>query len=380
MQYLLGPIIIGFLVLFCFILNKCKTLPHLYAGGSRFSYIDGLRGIASAIVVCAHAWRFEWTGIKNETFLSFDHPYNQAFGAIGVQTFFCITGFLFTGKLISNKNIDWHDFYMSRLKRIAPLYVFMVLLVVFTTIALSNNPTLDLIPKSFHLFLFDFIPLNYHAPGFNAKHILSMAWTLKYEWAFYFSLPFLSLFFTSIKNTVSLFLIAFIAMLCLFYTDPYNAWSFFVIGSALRFANGVNIKNRFISEVFFIIASIGLIYSASLDDPKFGYVRFLFMAIFFTSVIIGKPRFLASPALRLLGEISYSVYLLHLLVFLWFGKVLSALIGGVTINDFEFIMLTGCYCLVLVVVCTITFKKIEYPLLRKKESGKIIPPESNRRM
>lgn len=67
----------------------------------RYYFIDGLRGIAAICVFVGHSWRL---GVKG--FNLNDYSINSAsfIAALGVQVFFCITGFLFFDQIIKKIN------------------------------------------------------------------------------------------------------------------------------------------------------------------------------------------------------------------------------------------------------------------------------------
>ena len=94
----------------------------------RFNSIDGLRGYLAFFVFLHHAsiWYFylqtgKWALPPSNLYTQFGHS--------SVFLFFMITGFLFFSKLIDGRTqtIDWGKLFVSRLLRLAPLYLFWVL-------------------------------------------------------------------------------------------------------------------------------------------------------------------------------------------------------------------------------------------------------------
>ncbi|HFG3782180.1 TPA: acyltransferase family protein, partial [Escherichia coli] len=96
---------------------------HIDFSGKRYLHIDGIRGIAALLVVLNHAVfslsnnGFNPLSVNTSNFWVFAHA-----GDIGVQIFFCITGFLFFDKIIKTGNkINWEMFFVSRVKRLVPM-------------------------------------------------------------------------------------------------------------------------------------------------------------------------------------------------------------------------------------------------------------------
>ncbi len=90
----------------------------------------------------------------------------------------------------------------------------------------------------------------------------------------------------------------------------------------------------------------------------------LFVFVFFVSMILSKPKFLAKKFFVLTGDVSYSVYLNHsFLVAL--SYIFYAFFGKISLNIPIAIVI---YCFCSVMVCTLSFfsfKYIEYPFLKK---------------
>src|SRR5215467_13950377 len=93
----------------------------------RVQELDGLRGIAILLVLFTHFW-------PDRGFLSFFYPVATA-GWMGVDLFFCLSGFLITGILLDNLDAPhyFRNFYARRTIRIFPLYY----VVIFATMAIS---------------------------------------------------------------------------------------------------------------------------------------------------------------------------------------------------------------------------------------------------
>src|SRR5262245_4168116 len=91
--------------------------------------LDGLRGIAIALVVGFHAFRW---------------PAN---GALGVDLFFVLSGFLITTLLLEEHRsfgrIGLRRFYVRRVRRLYPALLLLLLALVAVTLAAGGFPSLD---------------------------------------------------------------------------------------------------------------------------------------------------------------------------------------------------------------------------------------------
>jgi peptidoglycan/LPS O-acetylase OafA/YrhL len=87
--------------------------------------LDGVRGIAVLLVLAFHAWPSQWT----------------AFGWMGVDLFFVLSGFLITGILADARDTAHRarTFYIRRILRIMPLY-YAVLILMFVVLPLVHRP------------------------------------------------------------------------------------------------------------------------------------------------------------------------------------------------------------------------------------------------
>lgn len=109
--------------------------------------------------------------------------------------FFCITGFFFD-KVIKSKDIDWGDFFVSRIRRVAPLYYLTSLLVFIIAASFSGFEFLnkESITTIAGLVTFNFIDNPMKIGGVSLVPLSSVTWTLVHEWRFYAVLPMVAIF------------------------------------------------------------------------------------------------------------------------------------------------------------------------------------------
>jgi len=159
----------------------------------RSSPIDALRGVLATAVVCHHFvvtyyWKLNGSWVRPES----DVLNNM--GVVPVSLFFMITGFLFFGK-IYRKTPDWVTILRSRVQRIMPLYIF-VMLIVFTISLGKTNFVIEFGGLGKEILKWGLF-LGGTFNGFaDSVHITAGAhWTLRYEWLFYISLPLIAAVF-----------------------------------------------------------------------------------------------------------------------------------------------------------------------------------------
>jgi exopolysaccharide production protein ExoZ len=140
--------------------------------------LQGLRGLAAILVVCAHAI----CTLHQKAGAAIDLGFTYALGGLGVQTFFAISGL---SMMLAHGN-DFalpgasQKFAMRRLGRIVPLY-WMTSLIYYLKLAFAHSA-----PGVLALLLsLGFIP--HQEPGQNfGSPVYGLGWTLQFEMFFYF--------------------------------------------------------------------------------------------------------------------------------------------------------------------------------------------------
>lgn len=319
----LNPLFAIFVLLIAYITGRIIILTYKRETTiGRYQTIDGLRGFLALSVFIHHSsiwYHFIQTGG------AWDAPksnlYNQL-GKTSVTLFFMITSFLFVSKLLNTKEkeFNWRYFFRSRIVRIAPMYYFSVLLIFFIVMLLSgwkmNIGIKEFIGSVFNWFVF-LISGDYKINNCEVTGIINagVTWSLSYELLFYFSLPTVALFILKIKPKM-VFVFISIVFILLFYfihsIDPNIVYSF--LGGAiapilLKYTPLKNKAEHVLSSIIVLICflSIGGFENTDSNASK------VFITIVFTYIALGNSLFglLKSPTLKLLGDISYSTYLLH---------------------------------------------------------------------
>lgn len=294
-------------------------------GQSVFRFdINGLRAIAVFFVVIFHYDRNILSG-----------------GFIGVDIFFVISGYLMTGVIsrrLESNSLSVYNFYLSRLNRILPGLLFLIITVLIFGFLFIEPMSYRLVGKhavSSLLFVSNIVyrnESNYFDMDSYNKYLLH-TWSLSVEWQFYLIYPiflFLISKVTSIESvkkivtgfTIILFIYGYYSSkqdnLSSYFFLQSRSWEMLLGGIAYFY------PFKFKKSVKFIIyyTSLLLLFLSAIyikqKDLWPGYLS-LFPTIS-TYLIIScsvKKNLLYNKILQYIGLRSYSVYLVHwpLLVF-----------------------------------------------------------------
>ena len=316
--------------------------------------MEGLRGFAVLLVffVHYHALFGQWVSVD-----SFAYQFSlflSNVGQSGVDLFFVLSGYLIYGAVIA-KHTNYLKFMKRRTQRIYPTFlaVFAIYLILSFVFPAENKISRE--PAKAVLYLAQNILL---LPGlFDIRPIITVAWSLSYEFFFYLLIPIL-VAVTRMRNWPKLHRSIFFIALALLYTAFCWAGSFphfrlimFISGillyEALHSFDLGKMTNRRTEWATFLLLAITLpaihtlSNSADLAHVWPGSGKFwsishqllLFGSFFiltftcFSSGALMKNLFSWTP-LRWLGNMSYSYYLIHGLTLKGLHLVLVAVFGA----------------------------------------------------
>ena len=323
--------------------------------------IDGLRGFLG-VSVFVHHTVVMWFFLQNGQWSPPPSRFIVHAGQTSVALFFMITSFLFWQRVIDlREKIDWASFIFARVFRLYPVYLFTLMLIVFFSFITANIKGYSgpvLMP------LLEWITM-LRAPDLNgvpntSLMIAGVTWTLSYEWLFYLCLPMLG-FLTAFSQQPLIATLSALAVVILLYIHNFSYVRLipFIGGiAAAHYVKQASLVKAANSRVAAIVAvgalSIVVIFSPTAYDWK----PVIGLTIFFTIVASGNDLWgvLRRPSLIWLGDITYSIYLLHGL-FLW--VVFNLWWPGIRDNGAYFIVATVLLDIIIVFCTTVTFLKIE---------------------
>lgn len=355
---------------------------------SKLAPLEGLRGVLAISVAAHHAccwYFFSQSGIWSTG----GSVIFARLAGFGVMQFFFISGFLFWRKSIKQGKIPLCNFYLSRLVRITPTYYVCIAIALLIGLV-SNGLQLQV---SWGALLASLLPwLLFTLSGMPSVNNVDLTritcgvtWTLALEWTFYLSLPLLGWF---CRKTIRLFHYAFLfgalylagwyLRLPVVHLEHLQNTGFFIDGFAkfmlIGFGGGILIAQlelRLQSWLRFLLPwrnwmLLGL-YITYLCSPGMLVLDEVLLLTGFTLVVQGADifGFLASRPVRLLGRISYPVYLVHGLVY----YVAMKLRGGTyAVEIYSYSVETAVCLAVILLLATMIHLSIEQPSIKLSES------------
>jgi exopolysaccharide production protein ExoZ len=277
--------------------------------------IQALRALAALAVTACH---FDQVRLMLSGH-SLD-PQPLACLAAGVDLFFVISGFImvYSSELLYGKPGAAGEFFSRRLARIVPLYWITTGLAIWL---MSRPYDLQTVLKS----LF-FVP--YRVGDGNIQPLHGVGWTLNFEMFFYVMFAMAIGWSRKIAVTalsIGLALIVLTGFLVQPSIAPLQFWSDpiileFVSGMLIALAYNHGSRLPGLLRIVLVPASIGVILWAGEQHLPSGTRLFLWglpAATIVACTVLGlrrdPPRWLAAPV-KLLGDSSYALYLLHPLV------------------------------------------------------------------
>lgn len=318
--------------------------------------VEGVRGVACLMVVFSHlvlnnipalhnfGQKTTPLDINSISSLLFHSPFAFVYsGSMAIYVFFVLSGYILT-KVYFNRDFSLNYFIslsFSRYVRLAfPVLISSVIYLIVMKSGLFSLDSSDWISRLNvpHLTWFDLIEDSLISAFFShGSQVNWVLWTMKVE-LFGSLMIFVLIFVKSKSKATSYFLALIILCLCLgLYFFGFISTSFslgiiaFILGYALHFFSAELISDYIYIPVFFISLYLGGAHLGSnsyefiesyLGD--FLYVACNFMAgfLFVFSVVKSNilSRFFSLKAFVFLGKISFSIYLLHLIVIYMFAS------------------------------------------------------------
>jgi peptidoglycan/LPS O-acetylase OafA/YrhL len=359
-------------VLFVSALLPMFFLPYLFPALTEDAHqetrwLDGLRGIAATTVALNHA-PFVLVNLKvvPKVFVFQHQILFSFFGSIGVQVFFCITGMLFTSKLLFSDEVNWTSFFRKRLRRTVPGYFSACALALAIAVWYSfpvKQPIGEILVALPQILSFGLMPL----PAFNGFHLgrlLGVNWSLAIEWRFYAVLPIL---FVLVRDLRSLALIAIVAF-AIFDSvlSGKSTWAFFVSGAICAPLMYRSFGRKVRVASYAVMAVVLFVFARYWGEfSNYGPERLLLMTVLFSSIVIARPWALSIKPLVAMGAVSYSFYLLHSMVlFVLFEAFRRYAFDVATLSLISFTALAGATLAFATMLSTASYFYIERPFMR----------------
>jgi len=352
--------------------------------------VQFLRFIAAAMVVFAHYPLFAVTELGA-------NPSLLKLGGFGVDIFFVISGFIMLLILYptstSNTNtpaMSWSQFIKKRIYRVWPLYfvgtalVFIVASIINGS-SISNDVEISRAYNSSKADIFLVLQSLTFSHAFIAP-VLDVGWTLQFEFAFYITIALsLAIGIRKCDSLILAFsLILFASSLAAASMTKYGVTSDhaalrplmimanpmmveFLIGMLLyRIIRNEILLGKKISIVIFL-ATIPSFIASEIQDVFAGfggaYHRSLIWGAFAFLLVwsaISLEKHLSTPRiLDILGNSSYSLYIVHWMLLPWISYIVST--SGM-LNSINLIVLLALNLLICQAAAMLTYKYVELPI------------------
>ena len=296
--------------------------------------IDGLRTVAVLSVVVFHLGTSVLSG-----------------GFVGVDVFFVISGYLITGTLLLAEGSYKHrlaEFYKRRIKRIFPalfaLYA-AVMLLSFLTLFADETRSIALTTIASIFFASNvlfFSSAGYFDGGLDSNPLLH-TWSLSVEEQFYIFFPLILFFSRRLSQPARIALVAGIALVSFllswwrvttdmnaaFYLVQYRTWEL-ALGALLALGAFPPVRSALIANLETVLGIALIVAAVFLFDrtTPFPGPAALLPCVGAVLVIHGGfahettvGRMLATSPMRFIGLISYSLYLWHWPVIVFYKSI-----------------------------------------------------------
>ncbi|WP_177200543.1 acyltransferase family protein [Paraburkholderia diazotrophica] len=337
----------------------------------RFHAIDGLRGFLAVAVVIHHIginYLYYQTGVWQLT----PSRVNTFLGRGAVAMFFMITAFLFWSRVIaSNGSLDTRKFFVSRIARMVPMYLLASGLLVVTSLSLTHFRLVvgarDLLQQALSWALFT-IPGTPPINGFEKTSLVNTVfWSLAYEWKFYLMLPLLAIFATGKRQWA---LAAVSAVLIYVFSQGNLEW-FFLAGCITAVVVRIERVRQMARGWPATVLAISCMVATLIWQPSV-YTMFGAALLFvpFTIFASGNNAFgiLTCRPARLLGLVSYSIYLLHNWLLYLASRAVDHFTPVAHLTPAEYWLLGMLVLVVTIMLSLITFQFVEHPFIDRRRA------------
>lgn len=343
--------------------------------------LDGLRGLLALGVFFTHVLSYYYYHLSNR----WEFPpcnWGAQLAIAPVCIFFYITGYLFWSKLRKASLAPTARFWLSRVARLMPVYLFACG-VAFVYAALLSKFTVRVPARDLAGQVTSWVA-NARLMDLNNvsdSHLwLTQAWTLRLEWMFYFSLPFLRWFGRGLQKTLLLLiligLLSGLGQIAERIAGQHSLTSFALTYSHFflhSFSLGILVAflpperfSRFAKGRLATIVSLVLLCAVLLiAPPRYGVLETCLLSLPFTCICLGNTWWglLSSRGMRFLGRISYSFYLLHLVSFTIVMELARKHGLLVDIRPPAYWALSCGIGSVIIVICAFSYQWLEHPFL-----------------
>jgi peptidoglycan/LPS O-acetylase OafA/YrhL len=332
----------------------------------RYGAIDGLRGYLALAVFGTHALHMYFLHARG-SWVSDEASFVGSASEAGVSLFFMITAFLFWRRVLeSGAAFNVTGFLAGRVRRLVPMYLVSVMLVVVVAVA-TNGFSESGGPMKFAKDLRPWLSFGFLTTGDlngirDGRAMNAVYWTLAYEWMFYLTLP---LFALARRGWAAVGLVLVVG----FFGKQSPIVLNFLFGALAATAvhHGL-LKGRLASPALTLvpIALLG-VATSPLFETVYGVLPELLLFVFFLFVVDGNTLFglLKTRASRFLGQVSYSLYLVHCIALYVIVGLAAGHVPLQELDAAQYWTIAAAAAAVTIAISAFTYRYIEYPFIRK---------------
>jgi len=192
----------------------------------------------------------------------------------------------------------------------------------------------------------------------DARYINAVYWTLALEWSFYAALPLLAQFRDGRR-------FALLCAVALYFGLRSPLWLCFLFGALAALALERGRLTGRLAAPWLAPLAVAPLAAAVASADLYALQPLLLLAVFFVFVVDGQNLMglLASAPARLLGAVSYSVYLVHCIVLYLVMRAVNARapIGELSVAGYW--AWAAIAILLAVGLSFLTFRYVEYPFM-----------------
>ena len=371
--------------------SEGRPLPKTYSAPSAkfIPQLDGVRGLAILGVMASHLMAYVITARHSRAAQLF------SLGNVGVDLFFVLSGFLITGILVDTRTNSKFllNFYGRRGLRIWPLY-YSYLLLAFTVVPYVRPDLAAQIAQPYLWVPFIFFLQNFFRVPHFGFLFLEITWSVAIEEQFYLIWPILVRYCK--MRSFTIFLLAVLSV------EPVLRFCMLRLGMGDSASIYINVFCRldglaagsllaiYIRSAYFDAARLlrfcwlaiplgGLGFAAAVHSPSLRYsfpplafAGFLGAAIYSRSIWLQK--LLQCQPLLYTGRISYGLYLLHLVAFMWVRGIFSRWPPGVSYSATKELAFICTATAAAYLMATLSWYALERPVLSLKNHFGGRPP------
>lgn len=324
----------------------------------KLEIIEVLRGLAALAVTWFHLTNGNPNFLNDGWIKSSGH-----YGWLGVEVFFVLSGFIIPYSLWRSNfrlRFDWKKFFLKRAIRLYPAYLISILLIILLWYASSlapnfqgEKPNITLTNILLHIGFLNGI--------FNESWLSPVFWTLGIEFQYYLFIIFIYPLLTNSKLIIKMVALLVLCILPFIFSQGNLIFSWLLLFNFGIIAFQITAKkitlSQYLSALFVLI--ILSFFNRGILLTSIGFITSI--AIVFIQI----PKIII---FSFLGEISYSLYLLHVPIG---GRVinLSSRIGqGLHIKILSLIFALG----ISVLCAYLMYKYVEKPVQKYFKTMKYV--------